>query len=154
MLVGAGFGIMMLYVGITQYFLQRALVADPKRVTVTIIQSEVSKHQSSNTRREPLRDDSTISYNAEVKFSYTIDGKMYESDMIKPTIIVQGYASRSSAEDVIKPYPLGAKVEAYYGVGHPDKAYLIRETSAGPVVFIIVGLVVPVAAWAVARWLI
>ena len=49
---------------------------------------------------------------------------------------------------------MGASVEAYYGVNRPAQAYLIRETSAGPIVFLIVGLIVPVMTWLVVKYLI
>ncbi len=148
------FGVMMLYVGITQFFLQRELTSNPRRVTATIVRSEVIRSESSDTDNRPLRSNSTTSYTPEVRFAYTIDGKPYESDLLRPTIIVQGSASRESAEETLKPFPVGATVEAYYGVNRPAQAYLVLETSAGPVVFIVVGLVVPVIAGLVVRYLV
>ena len=50
--------------------------------------------------------------------------------------------------------PVGTSVEAYYGVNRPAQAYLIRETSAGPIIFIIVGLIVPIVTWLVVKYLI
>jgi hypothetical protein len=82
-----------------------------------------------------------------VKFAYEVDGRRYESDLLRLTVIVQDRGSRSTAEQEIAAFPVGATVEAYYGVDHPAQAYLILEKSPGPVVFILVGLIVPVAAW-------
>jgi hypothetical protein len=146
-LVFGGFGVVMLYVGVTQFFLQRELTADPRRVTATIVHSAVKQSKSADTDNRPLRDNSTTSHDPEVRFTYTIDGKTYESDLLRPTIIVRTYASRSSAEKELEPFPLGATVEAYYGVRHPAKAFLVLEKSVGPVVFIVVGIVVPIVAW-------
>jgi len=152
--VFGGFSIMMLYVGITQYFVQRELTADPRRVTVKNVKSEVFRSESRDTNHGDLRDTSTVSYRPDVRFAYDVDGKSYESDLIYPTIIVRTYASHESAEDELRPFPVGASVEAYYGVNRPAQAYLVRETSAGPVVFIIVGLIVPVVTWLVVKYLI
>lgn len=149
-----GLSIMLLYVGVTQYFVQRELTADPRRVTVKIIKSEVFRSESRDTNHGDLRDTSTVSYRADVRFAYELGGKTYESDLMYPTIIVRSYGSRESAEEALRPFPVGATVEAYYGVNRLAQAYLIRETSTGPIVFIIVGLIVPVVTWLVVKYLI
>jgi len=154
MAVFCGFSIVMLYVGITQFFVQRELTSDPRRVTVKITKSEVFRSETKDTNHGDLRDTSTVSYRPDVQFSYAIDGKTYESDLLYPTIIVRTYASRESAESELKPFPVGASVDAYYGVNRPAQAYLVLEKSAGPIVFIIVGLIVPVVTWLVVKYLI
>lgn len=146
-LVFGGFGVVMLYVGVTQFFVQRELTANPSRVAATIVHSKVKSSKSMDTDNRPLRDNSTTSYDPEVRFSYTIDGKAYESDLLRPTIIVRTYASGDSAAREIEPFPVGAVVQAYYSPKRPHQAYLVLEKSAGPVVFIIVGIVVPIVAW-------
>ena len=148
------FGVVMVYVGVTQFWLQRELTATPRRVTATIVSSEVKASESADTNRDTLRSNSTITYRPDVRFAYEINGKPYESDLLYPTIIVRTYASHGSAAAELKPFPAGATVEAYYGVNRPAQAYLVHETSAGPVIFIIVGLIAPVAAFLVLRYLV
>ncbi|MFT3785568.1 MAG: DUF3592 domain-containing protein [Tepidisphaeraceae bacterium] len=153
-LIAAGFGVMMLYVGLTQWFMQRKLVANPQRVKAVIIQSEVIESRSSDTDNRPLRDNSTISYRPEVKFRYTIDGRTYESDLLRPTIIITAGVSRDSVLEELKPYPVGATVEAFVNPQMPDKAFLRNDPSIGPVVFMIVGLVVPVVGFLAAKFVV
>jgi hypothetical protein len=154
LLVGLGFGVMMLYVGVTQFFAQRALTAHPQRIRVEIVHSQVKGSKSSDTDSRPLRDNSTTSYTPEVRFRYTVDGKTYESDLLRPTMIQTGHASQQSAADEIAAFPVGAQIEAFYNPLLPDKAFLLNEPSSGPVVFMIVGLVVPAAVALVVKFLI
>ena len=67
--------------------------------------------------------------------------------MLRPTIIAQSYASHNSAADELKMFPIGATVEAFYSAEHPDKAFLLSESSAAPVVFIVVGILSPIIRW-------
>ena len=146
-LLFAGFGVTLAYVGITQWYLQRAILSAARPVEATITRSEVFESRSSNTDRRPLRDNSTTSYRPEVRFTYVVDGHSYESDLLYPTIIVQGYASRDSAAAELIPFPLGAKVSAHVDPAHPDKGFLIAQRSAAPTIFIIVGVALIPIAW-------
>jgi hypothetical protein len=147
---GAGLGF--LYVGVTQYFLQRRLLANAIMIEATIVKSEVFKSVSVDTDRRPLKNTSTNSYRADIRFRYSYGGQEYESDMVNPTIIVQGYGSSDGAAEELKPFPLGARVPAYLNVDHPDKAYLVQEKSAGPMVFMILGVLLPPLAWFVGKY--
>lgn len=146
------FGLAMLYVGVTQFFMQRTLTTDPRRVTVKITRSDVTSHRSSDTDHRTLRDNSTTTYRPNVSFSYEINGKVYASELLKPTVIEQTYGSHDAAADAIRDFPVGSTVQAYYRPEYPDKAYLLRETSAGPIVFVLVGLFAPVASWLVVKF--
>ena len=152
-LIFGGFGLVMLYVGTTQYFRQRRLLSRAQPVTVTIVKSEVITSQSANTDRRLLRNNSTTSHRPEIRFRYQVNGKNYESDLLHPNIIVVGYASRDSAAEVLKPYPVNAEVNAFVDPTAPESAYLIAEAGAGPIVFIIVGLLLPPIAWLVGKWI-
>ena len=147
-----GFGLMMLYVGITQLIAQRTLISDPRRIAVTITRSEVVKQTSSDTDNRTLRSNSTTSYRPEIAFQYVIDGTPYTSELLKPTIISQSYASPESAASEISAFQVGAKVQAYYRPQYPDQAYLIREAGAGPIVFICIGLLAPIATLIACRY--
>lgn len=146
-LLFAGFGVTLGYVGVTQWFLQRTILSAARPVEATITRSEVLESRSIDSDRRTLRDNSTMSYRPEVRFTYEVEGKSYESDQLYPTIIVQGYASRDSAAAELIPFPLGAKVSAHVDPAHPDKAFLIAQRSAAPTVFIIVGLALIPIAW-------
>ena len=143
----------MLYVGITQYFLQRRLLANSVAIDVEIVKSEVFKSVSANTDRRLLHNNSTTTYRPELLFRYFYNGREYTSDLLRPTIIVQGSSSAESAAEELKPFPLGAKVKAYLDPGNPAKAYLLREETSAPLVFIIIGLLLPPLSWFVGKFI-
>lgn len=147
----AGFGLFLFVVGVTQHFQQRRLLAVAEPIDALILRSEVHSSHSTparlGTERRPLRDGGTTTHRPEVRFRYEIDGREYESDLLRPAIIVQGYASAESAAEELRDFPVGQRVIAYVDPSQPEKAFLIRESSAGPMVFMIVGLVVVPLAW-------
>lgn len=151
-LIACGFGIMLLWVGTTQFFQQRRLLREVVDVDAVIIESKVAGSRSADTDQRLLRDNSTNSYTPEVKFGYEFRGVRYQSSMIYPSIIERGYASADSAAEELKDYPQGANVRAFVNPHEPAKAFLRCEASAGPVVFLIVGLVVPIAGVVLSRW--
>jgi hypothetical protein len=153
LIIFGGGGLVLVYVGVTQYFLQRRLLANAVTIEAQIIKSEIHKSVSSDTDTRLLRDNSTISYRPDVRFRYTFRGTEYESDLLRPTIIVHDYASADSVSQELAPFPVGAEVRAYLDAENPDKAYLLRESGAGPVVFIIVGLILPPLAWFVGKYI-
>ena len=75
-----GFGFVMLYVGVTQFFMQRRLLANAQRVDARIIHSEVFTSTSADTDPRPLRSTSTTTHRPDVKFRYQVAGAEYESD--------------------------------------------------------------------------
>jgi hypothetical protein len=141
-----GFGLVLLYVGATQFVMQRRLLANARRVDAVIIQSEV--HTSSSSSRR-----STTSHRADVRFRYQVNGVEYESDLLHPNIIVRGYASYEAAREELAPFPLNATVRAYVDPSLPDKAYLVPTAGNGPVVFIVLGLLLPPAAWFIGKYI-
>lgn len=146
-IIFGGFGLVLAGVGVTQAILQARLLAAAQPVPATITKSEVFKSTSHDTDQRLNRSTSTNSYRPDVRFRYTVADVEYESDLLYPTIIVQGYASSDSAAAELKPFPLGAGVTAHVDPAHPDKAFLIAERSSLPMGFIIVGLVVVPLAW-------
>ena len=152
-LIFGGGGLGLLYVGVTQYLLQRRLIANAIAIEVEIVKSEVFKSVSADTDQRLDRNTSTTSFRPDLRFRYAYDGIEYESDMLQPTIIVQSYASADSAAKDLAPFPVGAKVLAFVNPQHPDKAYLKQEAFAGPVVFMILGMVLPPLAWIVGKYI-
>lgn len=139
-LMFAGLGAMMFYVGVTQYALQQRIAEYARPIEVEIIHSEVTRSVSSDTDTRIGRDNSTTTYAPEVRFRYIIEGRAYESAMMRPNIIETTYGSHEDAAAELADYPLGARVQAWVDDAHPENAFLILEKGIGPIVFTIVGL--------------
>ena len=146
-LIFGGFGVMFLYVGITQFIQQRRNLADARPIQATVVHSQVVSSTTADTDGRVGFSNSTTSHRPDVRFTYQVLGTEYESDRLYPNIIVHGYASAESAAEALTPFPLHATVRAYVDPSHPEQAFLIRESGKGPVVFIVVGLVLPPLAW-------
>ena len=151
-IIFGGFGFVMLYVGVTQFFVQRRLLANAKRVEAVIVHSQVFSSTSSDTDPRPLRSTSTTSHRPDVRFRYRVGDRDYESDLMYPNIIVRSYASRESAAEALVPFPLNSTVQAYVDPSLPDKAYLIATAGSGPIVFMIIGVLLPPLAWWVGKY--
>ena len=151
-IIFGGFGLVMLYVGVTQLVTQRRLLANAERVDAVIVHSAVFSSTSRDHDPSPSRNTSTTTHRPDVRFRYRVQGTEYESDLMYPNIIVQTYASRESAADALAPFPVNATVRAYVDPSLPDKAYLIATAGSGPMVFIIVGLLLPPVAWFVGKY--
>ena len=134
-----GLGVMLLYVGVTQFFLQKRIAANARPIDAEITRSDITKSVSADADRSPQRSTSTTTYSPNVRFRYFVDGVPYESEMLRPNIIGRGFASHEEAAKEIEPFPLGAKVTAFVDDKHPESAFLIMEKSAGPIVFMLVG---------------
>lgn len=146
-IIFGGFGFVMLYIGVTQLFQQKRLIQNAETVDAVITHSEVFTSKSADTDGKLGTSNSTTSHRPDVKFRYTVSGHEYESDLLHPTIIVRGYASRESAAEALVPFPVGAKVRASVDPSLPDKAYLVAESSNAPTVFIVIGILLPPLAW-------
>lgn len=149
--VVAGFGLVMLYVGLTEWAVQRRALRCAAPVDAEIVWHDVVESRSMDTDNRPLRDNSTTSYRPEVKFKYEYGGAWYVSDLLRPTVIVQGYASREGAEAEIRDFPMGARVRAWVDPAAPERGFLTAEWSAGPVVFAVLGLLLPPVGWLASR---
>lgn len=147
MIVFGGGGLVLFHVGMTQYFQQKRLLANATQVDAEILKSEVFTSRSRGSGGKPLQNTSTTSHRPDVRFRYEVNRTTYESDLLRPTIIVRSYASESSAAEELAPFPVGARVAAWVDPSLPDKAFLVRETSSTPVGFMIVGALLPPVAW-------
>ena len=150
-MIFGGFGLVMLYVGITQFVQQRQNLANAERVDATIIESVVFTSTTRDTDSRVGSSNSTTSHRPDVKFRYVMAGTTYESDLLYPTKIVRGYASKSAAAEELSAFPVNASVRAYVDPAHPERAFLIAEKTSGPIVFIIIGLLLPPLAWWVGK---
>lgn len=147
----AGFGLVMLYVGLGEAVAQRRALRAAVPVEATVISAGVRESRSSDTDQRPLRDNSTVTYLPEVKFRYALGGKAYESDLLRPTVIVQGSASREAAAEEVRAFVPGEPATAWVDPAAPERAFLIREWSVGPVVFIVLGVLLPPLGWLASR---
>jgi hypothetical protein len=145
--VFGSFGLVLLYVGARQYIQQRRLLSHANPVDAEVVVSEVQSSTSSGTGSGPLRKSGTTSHVAVVKFRYEVGGAWHESDLLRPTSIARGHASRDAAAAELEPYPVGARVTAFVHPALPDKGYLVQEASAAPVVFIVLGILLPPVVW-------
>ncbi len=152
-LMFGGLGLMLVYVGVTQYFIQKRIAANARTIEVEIFRSDVTRSESMDTDRSLTRNTSTTTWSPNVRFRYVVNGTPYESEMLRPNIIGTSFGSQAEAAEVIAPYPVGAKVLAYVDERHPDKAFLILEKGAGPVVFMLVGPIALAAAYLSFRFL-
>jgi hypothetical protein len=144
-LIFGALGIMFLYVGATQFLLQRKLLATAEPIDALITRSEVVSHTSRTRTNGRVR--TTTTHRPEVRFSYAYLGRDHESDMLYPTIIARSYASREAAHDELLLFPVGERVQALVSEHYPDKAFLVPQRSVGPVIFLILGIILPPAAW-------
>lgn len=147
-----GFGLVMLYVGTTQYVQQKRLLARAESVDAVITHSSVFTSASADTDSRLGRSNSTTSHRPDVKFRYVTSGREYESDLLHPTIIVRSYASREAAVEALTSFPVGARVRAFVDPSLPEKAFLIAQSSGAPRVFIIIGVLLPPIAWIVGAY--
>lgn len=148
-----GLGVMLIYVGVTQHFLQKRIAAHARPIEAEILRSDVTKSVTKDTDRSPARNTSTTSYSPNVRFRYFVDGSPYESEMLRPNIIGRGFASHEEAAAEIAAFPVGAKVTAFVDDKHPDRAFLVMENGAGPAVFMLVGPLALAAAFLAFRFL-
>lgn len=141
-----GLGVMLIYVGITQFFLQRRIAANARPVEVEIIRSDISESTTHDSDPSASRSTSTTTWSPNVAFRYSVNAETYESSLLRPDIIGTSFASQEAAAEEIAAFPLGAKVSAWVDEAHPDKAFLILEKGAGPIVFMLVGPLALLAA--------
>jgi hypothetical protein len=73
-LIFGGGGLGLLYVGVTQYLLQRRLIANAIAIEVEIVKSEVFKSVSADTDQRLDRNTSTTTYRPDLRFRYAYDG--------------------------------------------------------------------------------
>ena len=148
-----GFGAMLFGVGARQFYLQQRLLREARTVEAVIVHSEVRSHTSADTDSRALRSNSTTTHRPDVRFRYEVGGRPYESDLLHPHIIVTSYGSREAAAEILRPYPVGARVTAYVDPRHPDKGFLKREPTSAPGVNIVIGLVLVPLFWWLRKYL-
>lgn len=110
------------------YAQQSAAVDDAVSVDATIVESSITQ-----------TDGRGIEYDVHVTYTYYYQGTEYTSDQLFPGDISPLYETRSKAQSVIKPYDSGTTVTAYVDPDDPSEAFLERQTTQGPLIFIAFG---------------
>jgi hypothetical protein len=152
LLICCGFAAMFLYVGATQFWQQRRNLAHAEPVDALIVHSAVKVSRTRDSDQRVGFSNSTTSYMPEVRFRYAVAGTEYESERLHPTIIERSYASELAAAEVLAPFPLDARVRAHVDAAHPDRAFLIAEKGNGPLVFLVLGVLLPPLGWFVGQY--
>ncbi len=142
-----GLGAMLLWVGLREWRLQNRLLAGARPVQATIVHAAVRSRASADTDPSMTRNTSTTTHTPELRFRVRVGGREFEGTRLAPCAIERGYASREAAQRAIEGLVPGAVVPAFVDPRHPDLAFLRAERSAGPQVFVAVGLAVPPLAW-------
>jgi hypothetical protein len=102
----------------------------PARGRVTV--SEVVEVQSSDLDRLPRR-----YFKPRVRFRYRVEGEKYWSENV--TTVEVSSTSRDLAEELVRRYPKGSKVDVYVDPKDPTMAVLERGSSAGAL-FVAIGV--------------
>ena len=95
-----------------------------------------------------VRGDNGASYAPVVRYDYFLDGRGYQSDRVLPLTISASYSWAKRLRDRFEP---GQVVTAYVNPNRPATAFLVREVSLLPLLFVafplgIVGLLAWIAA--------
>lgn len=152
LLIFGGFAAMFLYVGATQFWQQRRNLQFAETVDAIIVHSAVVVSTSRDSDDRVGFSNSTTTHSPEVRFTYVVAGQPYESSRFYPNIIERSYASESAAAEQLAPFPVHAKVRAYVDPAHPEQAFLIAEKGNGPMVFLVLGVLLPPLGWVVGKY--
>ncbi len=83
--------------------------------------------------------DSTTYY-PDIQFEYTVDGTRYTTGTYR--IVRISSSGRSGKERIVRRYPVGAKVQAWYDPEESSVAVLDRSISFLPLIFLGIGIIV------------
>ena len=89
--------------------------------TATITSSEIEKTESRSKDAQGFTKTS-ISYSVRVKYSYAVKGSNYEGNTVGFGTI--SHNERSDAQEELKSYPKGKKIDVYYDPENPSDSVL------------------------------
>ena len=72
-----------------------------------------------------------------VRYNYEVAGRKYSGDRLRPGYVKVG--SRSAAERMLQPYPVGASVPVRHDPADTSSSLLDLETSSAPMMTAVVG---------------
>lgn len=144
------FGVISLLIfgmGAYEFYMQFRLLQGVKSVKATVTGSDVVM------KDDPTSDESVRTYyfTPRVTFVYEFDGVRHESSMMRPVESPIRYLTKDQAAVELKAYPVGATVDAFVSGNYPEKAYLIKEYSSGPIWFMVIGVGIMVVIFALIK---
>lgn len=119
---------MALYFSAQQVLEQKRKLLEFKPVSVKILSKSVQTHRGSKGKK---------TYSPEVSYSYTVNGKSFESHTVLP---LKSSASAKWAMEVIAPFRVGAEAQGYYDPKDPASAFLVRYCDFKPYAFFQIGV--------------
>ena len=76
----------------------------------------------------------------DIHFRYTVDGQTHDTGRYR--IMVISSSGRSGKQEVVRRYPVGSKVRAWYDPNKPDVAVIDNSFSFFPAIFLTIGVIV------------
>jgi hypothetical protein len=86
------------------------------------------------------RDGDGSTFYPDIRFRYTVDGQKYDTGQYRIQVI--NSSGRSGKQKVVRRYPVGSKVEAWYDPDQPEVAVINKSFSFFPVIFLAIGVIV------------
>jgi hypothetical protein len=111
--------------GIGLFGVQAYRIATWRPVTANILSSDVGT----------VRNDKGNTYKPVVVYSYRYQGQPYQAAAVTPISIS---ASESWAQSIVNKYRPGDVTTAYVDPSHPNNAYLLRQVSLFPLLFVLI----------------
>jgi len=107
-------------------------------VPATVLSADVKTIRTRDSRGR-----TSTSYKPVVKYRYQVDGRTHTCDAVTP---IEESGMHSWAHGIVEQYPAGQETEAYYNPADPSEAFLVKQYSFFPYVF----LLCPMPFWAIA----
>ena len=89
---------------------------------------------------EVNRDSDGSTFYPDIRFRYTVDGQIHDTGQYSIQVISS--SGRSGKQKVVRRYPVGSKVEAWYDPDQPEVAVINKSFSFFPVIFLALGVIV------------
>jgi len=129
LLMFCGIPLIFLAIGAQQILSERRKINTYQPIKATVISSKVETRTSTDSDGNR-----STSYEPVVTYTYSLDGKNYQCDDALP---ISGYsAGRFWARSIVKQFPSGKRTTAFFNPEDPNQAFLIKEYSYLPYVFV------------------
>lgn len=121
----------LIFVGVGYHLVQKQ---HHKISTFEPVSAEVKGTSIETVRSRDSEGRTRTSYKPIVNYTYVINGRQYSSGIVTP---LDETMSHSSASDVINSYRKGQRIEAYVNPDDPTDAFLLREYTFFPYIFLL-----------------
>ena len=89
---------------------------------------------------EVNRDSDGSTFYPDIRFRYQVAGQQHDTGQYRIQVISS--SGRSGKQKVVRRYPVGSKVEAWYDPDQPEVAVINKSFSFFPVIFLAIGVIV------------